>query len=158
MKFKISIIFVIVLLLLSVGTQAVVAGGNSASASANVSVTIISLTQELNYEDPVIFETSRAVYTSENGKTAMKLEDAGSISINTNIPWKVYANAITTEEIEVYIRISNDGERNWLPVDDSPVLASSAPGEFYFTWDIMVVGDDLETLKDFEIKFDLQAR
>lgn len=161
MNFKISIILVIALLLISVGAQTVVASGSSSYADANVSVTIISLTQELNYGNPVIFDTSEAVVTNKNGKKAMKLENAGSVNVNTNIPWKLFAVTSSRkdlENIEIYIRVGNDGERNWLLLNNEPVLASSVPGDFYFTWDIMVVADDLDLLNNFEIKFDLQTR
>ena len=154
MNFKMSVLLITAFLLISLGGQVVVAGSGN-SAEANISVTVIELTQNLYYDSTIVFEPNEAEWTNEDGKFGKVIEDAGNLQIDTNIPWKLYANASVSENVKVFLRISNDGEREWTPVSNEPILSSRAPGKFNFTWDIMVVADSYAELESFKINFEL---
>lgn len=153
MKLKISVFLVVALLIFSLGGQFVIASSGD-SARAKMSVSIIELTQNLSYESPVVFNVDSAVVVNRDSE--MVVEEAGSTVIESSTPWKLFASAPVNSDFEVFIRIANDGTREWISLSDQPVLASRAPGEFNFVWDVMVVGDNLSQVESFTVDFELE--
>ncbi|MCF8008835.1 MAG: hypothetical protein K9K32_03620 [Halanaerobiales bacterium] len=154
MKLKISVFVIVALLILSLGGQFVIASSGD-SAKAKMSVTIIELSQDIGFQSPVVFDVDSAVVVNEDSE--MFVKEAGSTVIKSSTPWKLFASAPVDSDLEVFLRVANDGTREWTSLSDQPVLASRAPGEFNFVWDVMVVGDNLSQVESFTVDFELKG-
>jgi len=155
MKNKAGIILLVALFVFCLNIQ-IVEGGGQDSATFNITVTVLEAPfLELEYRDSNEFESSSAVVKENDNSLIMKIYEVGTTLISTNIPWKLFAEPVECGDEEIYIRISDENNIGWIPVNDEPVLVSGATGEFELSWDIKVVKEGIDKDQPFELVYNL---